>query len=191
MGERGKINWPEHTAVGLQNKGTEKLQRRTAPSPLEVGGRGRVKGKLSPREVTPSHTANRPLFLSKDFLRPDRRCTLGLRREKAHRARGEGFKPLADQAAQHRGKRRGTPVERAPSLWLPGQLATEGKGAPRQGRGRQASGHPGRSPRRAKARSTWGDATKTSGCLARTRRVLPTHSDICLQRPALPTAGLN
>ena len=29
------------------------------------------------------------------------------------------------------------------------------------------------------------------GCLARARRVLPTHSDICLQRPALPAAGLN
>ena len=28
-------------------------------------------------------------------------------------------------------------------------------------------------------------------CPARTRRVLPTHSDICLQRPALPAAGLN
>ena len=27
--------------------------------------------------------------------------------------------------------------------------------------------------------------------VAGTRRVLPTHSDICLQRPALPAAGLN
>ena len=35
------INRPEHTAGGSQNKGTEKLQRRAAPSPLEVGGRGR------------------------------------------------------------------------------------------------------------------------------------------------------
>ena len=27
--------------------------------------------------------------------------------------------------------------------------------------------------------------------VAGTRRVLPTHSDVCLQRPALPAAGLN
>ena len=32
---------------------------------------------------------------------------------------------------------------------------------------------------------------QASGCLARTWRVLPTHSDICLQSPALPAAGLN
>ena len=58
---REKINWPEHTASHLQNKGTEKLQRRASPSPLEVGGRGEGEtGKLRPREATPSHTANRP-----------------------------------------------------------------------------------------------------------------------------------
>ena len=42
-----------------------------------------------------------------------------------------------------------------------------------------------------KERHTRGEVAKTSGCLARTRRVLPIHSDICLQRPALPAAGLN
>ena len=52
-------------------------------------------GKLSPREATPSHPANRPRFLSEDFLRPDRRRVLGPRREKARRARGESAKPLA------------------------------------------------------------------------------------------------
>ena len=46
-------------------------------------------GKFSPREATPSHTANRPWFLSEDFLRPDRRRALGPRREKARRIRGE------------------------------------------------------------------------------------------------------
>ena len=40
-------------------------------------------------------------------------------------------------------------------------------------------------------RSTQGEAPNTAGCPARTRRVLPKHGDICLQRPALPTAGLN
>ena len=59
----------------------------------EAGGGAR--GKLSPREATPSHPANRPRVLSEDFLRPDRRSALGPRREKAHRARGEGTKPLA------------------------------------------------------------------------------------------------
>ena len=58
----GKINRLEHTAGGSQNKGTEKLQRRAGPSPLEEGRRqgGGERGKLSPREATPSHTANRP-----------------------------------------------------------------------------------------------------------------------------------
>ena len=45
-----------------------------------------ARGKLSPREATPSHPANTPRFLSKDFLRPYRRCALGPRREKAGRA---------------------------------------------------------------------------------------------------------
>ena len=44
----GKINRPEHTAGGSQNKGTEKLQRRaslrwTGRYLPEVGGRGRGK----------------------------------------------------------------------------------------------------------------------------------------------------
>ena len=54
----------------------------------EAGGGAR--GKLSPGEATPSHPANRPRFLSKDFLRPDRRRALGPRREKARSTRGKG-----------------------------------------------------------------------------------------------------
>ena len=84
VGEQGKINWLEHTTGGSQNKGTEKLQRRAGP--------GGERGKLSPREATPSHPANRPRFLSKDFLRPDRRHVLGPRREKVRRTLGEGTK---------------------------------------------------------------------------------------------------
>ena len=53
----------------------------------EAGGGAR--GKLSPREATPSHPANKPRFLSKDFLRPDRRRARGPQREKARRTRGE------------------------------------------------------------------------------------------------------
>ena len=36
-----------------QNKGTEKLQRRAAPSPLEVGGRGRGGGQTQPQRSHP------------------------------------------------------------------------------------------------------------------------------------------
>ena len=95
MSER-KIDRPEHTAGGSQNKGTEKLQRRAAPHPLEVGGRGEGKGANSAPEKPPPPTwKTGPLFLSKDFLRPDRRRALGPRREKAHRAREQGAKHLA------------------------------------------------------------------------------------------------
>ena len=64
--------------------------------------------------------------------------------------------------------------------------AAEGKGAALPWRGGQAAGCPGRSPRREKARSTRGEVPKTAGCPARTRRELPTHSDICLQHPPSP-----
>ena len=49
----GKIDRTEHTAGGSQIKGTEKLQRRAAPSPLEVGGRGRGKGQTQPQRSHP------------------------------------------------------------------------------------------------------------------------------------------
>ena len=55
----------------------------------------KAKGLRNSREATPSHPANRHEFLSKDFLRPDRRHALGPQREKAGRA----------------------------NLWLPGPLA--------------------------------------------------------------------
>nr|CAI9689217.1 unnamed protein product [Rangifer tarandus platyrhynchus] len=85
-----KINRPEHTACGLQNKGTEKVQRRAGPSPLEVGGRGEGKRANSAPEKPPPPTLQTgPQFLSKDFLRPDWRCALGPRREKARRIRGD------------------------------------------------------------------------------------------------------
>ena len=91
MGEHGKINQPEHTAGGSQNKGTEKPQRRAGPSPLEEGGRGEGKGENSAPEKPPPPTRQTgPWFLSEDFLRPDQRRALGPRREKARRARGEG-----------------------------------------------------------------------------------------------------
>ena len=79
---------------GLRNSREEPTHPRWRK---EAGGGER--GKLSPREATPSHPANRPRVLSEDFLRPDRRRALGPRREKARRA-----------------------GERAPSLWLPEPL---------------------------------------------------------------------
>ena len=95
MGEQGKINRPEHTASTSQNKGTEKLQRRAGPSPLEIGGRGEGKGaNSSPKKSSLPTLQIGPRFLSKDFLRPDRHA-LGPRREKACRTRGECAKPLA------------------------------------------------------------------------------------------------
>ena len=113
MGEQGKINRPEHTAGGFQNIGTEKLQRRAGPSPLEVGGRGEGKGANSAPEKLPAPTQKTgPWFLSKDFLRPHRPHTLG---------------PAEGKGAPHPGKV-------CPSLWLPGPLAAEGKGAPHPGR---------------------------------------------------------
>ena len=93
MGEQGKINRTEHTAGGSQNKGTEKLQRRAAPSPLEVGGKEEGKGENSAPEKPPPPTQQRgPRCPSKDFLRPDRRRALGSRREKACRTWGEATK---------------------------------------------------------------------------------------------------
>ena len=58
--------------------------------------RGRARGKLSPREATPSHLENRPRFLSEDSLRPDRWRALGPWREKARSTQGEcSPEPLA------------------------------------------------------------------------------------------------
>ena len=67
---REKINQPGHTAGGLQNKGTEKLQRRARPSLLEVGGKGEGKGaNSSPEKPPPPTLQTGPWFLSKEFLR--------------------------------------------------------------------------------------------------------------------------
>ena len=51
-----KIDRLEHTAGGSQNKGTETLQRRAGPSPLEGGGRGEGKGANSAPEKPPPPT---------------------------------------------------------------------------------------------------------------------------------------
>ena len=91
MGEPGKIDQPEHTALPAvhKTKGLRNFREEPAHPRWRQETGGGERGKLSPREATPSHLANRPQFLSKDFLRPDRRCALGPRREKACRARGE------------------------------------------------------------------------------------------------------
>ena len=86
---------PNTSPVVSKTKGLRNF-REQPPHPRwtqEAGGGER--GKLSPREATPSHTANRPRVLSEDFLRPDWQCALGPRREKARRIRGEWAKPLA------------------------------------------------------------------------------------------------
>ena len=135
MRQQGQINRPEHTAGGSQNKGTEKLQKRAGPSPLEVGGRGVGKGANSAPEKPPPPTRHKgPLFLSKDFLRPDRRRALGPRREKARHIPGD--------CAQASG--------------CPGRSQRREKAHRARGEAAQTSGCPGRSPRREKARRTWG-----------------------------------
>ena len=155
--------------------------------------------------------------------------SLGPRREKARRTRGEcaqasgclGRLPRREKAYLHLGRVR-------PSLWLPKPLAAEGKGAPHPGRGRPSLWLPqplmlGKAQKRRRNRiRTFVEYLKTGTALnarpapyraagslsnvdgestdtpvrgkpsvAGTRRVLPTHSDVCLQRPALPAAGLN
>ena len=107
----GEINRLEHTAGGSQNKATEKLQRTAAPSPLEVGGMGRGKGQTQPQRSHP--------------LPPGKQAPVpGERLPETRPAAALGL---------HGGKRRSVPLERASSLWLPGPLAAEGKGAPRLG----------------------------------------------------------
>ena len=124
MGQQGKINWPEHTASGLQNKGTEKLQRRAAPSPLEVGGRGEGKGANSAPEKPPPPTLQTGLrFLSKDF---QRFWMVDIRRD------GRGSRLEANSSKQTQAARAG---------------AAEGKGAPHPERVGQASGCLNRSGR--------------------------------------------
>ena len=95
MGEWEK-NWPG----GTHRRRFAKQRDWETPEksrPIPTGGRrqGEGKGENSPREATPSHPANRPRFLSKDFLRPDLWRALGPRREGARRARGESAKTLA------------------------------------------------------------------------------------------------
>ena len=113
MGKQEKINQPEHTAGSSQNKETEKLQRRAGPFLLEVGGRGKGKGANSAPEKPPPPTLQTgPLFLSKDFLRPDEWRALGLQRKKAHCTRGEcaqasgclGHSPWREKAHHIRGE---------------------------------------------------------------------------------------
>ena len=90
-----KLTGPNTLLAVRKTKGLRN-SREEPPHPCwrkEAGGGER--GKLSPREATPSHPANRPRFLSKDFLRPDRQRAMGPPREKAHRARAEGANPLA------------------------------------------------------------------------------------------------
>ena len=113
----GKVNWLEH-AGGSQNKGTEKLQRRAAPSPLEEGGRGEGKGANSAPEKPPPPTLQ---------TGPDSYLKTPETRPAARGGAAEG------KGAPHLGRVRA-------SLWLPELLATEGKGAPHPEEGAQAFG---------------------------------------------------
>ena len=52
----GRIDRPEHTAGGSQNKGTEKLQRRAAPIPAGGRRQGEGQGANSAPEKPPPPT---------------------------------------------------------------------------------------------------------------------------------------
>ena len=98
-----------HKTKGLRNSREEWA--------IPAGGRRQGEGKganSAPKKPPPPTLQTGPRFLSKDFLRPDRRCALGPRREKARCARGEVAKPLAAWASHHGGKRHAAPGERAP-----------------------------------------------------------------------------
>ena len=84
-----KLTSPNTLPVVCRTKGLRNSKEPADPRwRKEAGGRG--DGQTQPQESHPSHTANRPRFLSKDFLRPDQWRALGPRREKARRTRGEG-----------------------------------------------------------------------------------------------------
>ena len=84
-----KLTSPNTLPAVRKKKGLRNSREKLAYPRWRKEAGGGERGKLSPREATPSHTANRPRFLSKDFLRPDRRRrALGPRREKARRTRG-------------------------------------------------------------------------------------------------------
>ena len=139
-----KLTGPNTLAAVRKTKGLRNSREEPAHPRWRKEAGGGARGKLSPREATPSHTAlqNSHWFLSKDFLRPDRRRALGPRREKAHRARGQGAKPLAarplaaeGKGAQHLGRGR-------QNCWLPGQNTAS---APHTQRHLPAAPHPPRS----------------------------------------------
>ena len=203
---REKINQPEHTADRSQNKGTEKLQRRAGPCPLEVGGSGEGTGANSAPEKPPPPTQQTgPRFLSKELLRPDQQHVLGPRREKARRTQGEGAQ--ASGCLSHSPWREKASCIRGKCAEASGCLNCSGRGSHKT----QAQPNPrfcevpetgtalnaGPAPYKAAGslNSVDGESTDTpvrgKPSVTGTRGVLATHSDICLQRSALPIAGLN
>ena len=106
-----------HKTKGLRNSRDEPAHPRWRK---EAGERG--KGQTAAKKPSPPTRQTGPRFLSKDFLRPDRRRALGPQREKAHRTRGEG--------AQASGCR--------------GRSPRREKARRTRGEGAQASGCPGR-----------------------------------------------
>ena len=99
MGQQGKINQPNTLSAVRKTKGLRNSREEPAHPRWRKEAGGGERGKLSPREATPSHPANRPRFQSKDFLRPDRR-----------------------RAGAEEGKGAPRPGRGRPSLWLPEPL---------------------------------------------------------------------
>ena len=154
MGEQGRKLTSQDTPPAIRKTKGLRNSREEAAHPRwrkEAGGRG--KGQTQPQRSHPSHPANRPRLLSKDFLRPDRRHALGPQREKARRTRGEcaqasGCLSLSPRKEKARRARREGP---------------------------QASGCLSRSPRRENARRARGESTQASGCLSHSPRREKVH----------------
>ena len=108
-----KLNSQKTLRAVHKTKGLRNFREEPA---IPAGGRSRVEGKganSAPEKPPPPTLQTGPRFLSKDFLRPDRRRALGLWRKKAHRIRGECAQASGCLSCSDRGRHK-TQVQRNP-----------------------------------------------------------------------------
>ena len=175
-----------------------------ANRPIPAGGRkqgGGERGKLGPRDCVPSHTANS--FYLKTCWDSGWSTSAG-RVAAKHRAHASDR--CRSEAEATKGRVRIAPGESAPVKLLAAWAARTREGTKRRRYrvralwgARRLEPHAVQGTLHTEQPGAWAVRTgkaqiPVSGgkpSVAGTRRVLPTHSGICLQRPALPTAGLN
>ena len=112
--EREKINRPEHTAGRSQNKGTEQVQSRarrlrTGPAPRRQEAGGGERGRLGPKDRSPTALQTGLQFLTKDFLGF---WMVDIRREGHGETQGAGTRPAraGTGAGAAEGRRRRHPT---------------------------------------------------------------------------------